>query len=221
MWEEAFTLIWRTGFTYVVILIIFRVMGKREIGELSILDLVVFLMLAEMAVFTIEEPKKNVILMIIPMIVLLIIQLFHSKISLHSQKVRRILDGKPSIIINRGKIDEYEMKKQKYNFDDLLMQLREQAITQIEEVDFAILEPSGKLSVLKNSNGNGTSSSGMVYPLITDGKVRHESLKQMGKTEEWLLSSLKQQGYLEVKEISFCSINDMGKWTIDIKNEKR
>lgn len=219
MLEEAFTLIWRTGFTYLVILVIFRVMGKREIGELSILDLVVFLMLAEMAVFTIEEPKKNVILMIIPMIVLLLIQLFNSKVSFHSQKIRRILDGSPSIIINRGKIDEYEMKKQKYNFDDLLIQLREQGITQIDEVDFAVLETNGKLSVLKNSNG--TSSSGMVYPLITDGKVHHESLKHMNKTEEWLLSSLKQQGYTNFDKISFCSINDIGKWTIDLKNEKR
>ncbi|MEQ6390058.1 DUF421 domain-containing protein [Bacillaceae bacterium S4-13-58] len=221
MWEEAFALVWRTGFTYIVILIIFRVMGKREIGELSILDLVVFLMLAEMAVFTIEDPKENVFLMIIPMVVLLLIQLFNSKISLHSHKIRRILDGSPSIIINRGKIDEYEMKKQKYNFDDLLIQLREEGITQMEEVDFAILEPSGKLSILKNSRGGGASSSGMVYPLITDGKIHHESLKQIGKTQEWLLSSLKQQGYTDAKEIAFCSINDIGKWTVDIKNEKR
>ena len=127
-------------------------MGKREIGELSILDLVVFIMLGDIAVIAIEKHDKPFFHIILPMVILLLLQIVLSFISLKSSKFRKILDGSPSIIINNGKIDEKTMRKQRYNFDDLLTQLREQGIIDVNEVQFAILETSGKLSIMKGRN---------------------------------------------------------------------
>ena len=129
---DAYSLIIiRTVISYILIIVIFRFMGKREIGELSILDLVVFIMLGDIAVIAIEKQDKPFFHIILPMLILLFLQVVLSFISLKSSKFRKILDGTPSIIINNGKIDEKIMRKQRYNFDDLLTQLREQGIIDI------------------------------------------------------------------------------------------
>src|SRR5699024_12643356 len=117
------TIIFRTWMMYVLIIFIFRIMGKREIGELSILDLVIFMMIAEMAVITIENTEIRFIDAVLPMLILTVTQITLSFISLHSQKFRRLLDGEPVIIINKGKVNKQAMRKLRYNFDDLLLQL--------------------------------------------------------------------------------------------------
>lgn len=121
--EEIFRVIVKTMISYGIILFIFRIMGKREIGELSIIDIVVYLMMAELAVLAIEQPDTPFINAILPMFVLMGIQMITAFISLKSKKFRDLLEGEPVIIIKNGKIDEEEMKKQRYNFDDLFLQL--------------------------------------------------------------------------------------------------
>lgn len=119
--ETALIMIGRTVFLYFLILLIFRLIGKREIGELSILDLVVFVMIAELAVVGIEDTKDPLLHTILPIGVLLIIQISLAYLSLKSDVIRHLIDGKPTIIINQDKIDERAMRSQRYNFDDLLM----------------------------------------------------------------------------------------------------
>lgn len=148
--EELLTITFRTVILYFVILIIFRLMGKREIGELSILDLVVFIMMAEIAVLAIENVDDHLFHTILPMLVLMMIQVTFAYLSLKNRRIRQALDGKPTIIIKYGKIDEDAMKSQRYNFDDLMVQLRENNVERVADVSFAILEPSGKLTVVKN-----------------------------------------------------------------------
>ncbi|CAH2716233.1 hypothetical protein BACCIP111895_03417 [Neobacillus rhizosphaerae] len=216
------SIIFRTVLLYVVMLIIFRVMGKREIGELSILDLVVFIMIGEMAVIAIENTKDPLLHTVIPMVLLMCIQVTLAILSLKNKKFRDLIDGKPSIIINRGKIDEAEMKKLRYNFDDLMTQLREKDIRSITDVEFAILETSGKLSVLekieepkkpKTPSENGD----ITIPLIIDGTIEEESLKRINKTNLWLRQELKKKGYRDIKKISFCSYEN-GKFFIDMQD---
>ncbi|KHF28084.1 hypothetical protein LR68_03144 [Anoxybacillus sp. BCO1] len=125
---EYVTIILRTLLLYGAILFIFRMMGKREIGELSILDLVVFIMIGEMAVIAIEQPKDPIFHTLVPMIVLTIAQIAFAFFSLKSEVFRRLVDGSPTVIIKNGKIDEKAMRKQRYNFDDLLIQLREKIL---------------------------------------------------------------------------------------------
>ncbi len=220
MMEEHLIIVFRTILLYVLILIIFRVMGKREIGELSILDLVVFIMIAEMAVVAIEDTKDPLLHTIIPMLLLMVIQITLAMASLKSKRFRDFVDGKPTIIINRGKIDEKAMRKQRYNFDDLMSQLREKDIRSIADVEFAILESSGKLSVIeKEKNQNMLEKGGdITIPLIIDGTVNEENLKRIEKTNLWLRQELKKRGYNEIKKISFCSYEN-GQFFIDLNDE--
>ncbi|MEH7106162.1 DUF421 domain-containing protein [Bacillus sp. JJ1764] len=220
--EEFLTIIFRTIFFYALILVIFRLMGKREIGELSILDLVVFIMIGELAVVAIERPTVKIFQAVLPMVLLMTVQIIMAIISLKSKKFRDLVDGKPSIIINRGKIDEEAMRKQRYNFDDLLTQLREKDIRSIADVEFAILESSGSLSVIEKQKGSDSSeakSGDITIPLILDGTVEEENLQRINKTNLWLRQEMKKRGYRDLKKISFCSYEN-GKFYIDLMDEE-
>ena len=192
----------RTILMYFLILVIFRVMGKREIGELSLLDLVVYVMLAEMAVVVIEDPKRDLWEGFVPMATLTLIQFILAYITFKNRKLRLFLSGKPSIIIAKGKIDEQVMKRLRYNFDDLMMQLREMNVYNLTDVEYAILETSGKMSVIKKKDAEETPLS---LPLILDGEIIDENLDNIGATKEWLLKELEIRGYGPISSISYCS----------------
>lgn len=215
--EEYYTIIFRTLFLYVLVLLIFRVMGKREIGELSILDLVVFIMIGELAVVSIINPEDPLMHSVFGMFLLMIIQVSFALLSLKSKKFRDLIEGKPVIIINRGKIDENVMRSQRYNFDDLLLQLREKNISNIADVEFAILEPSGKLSVFEKVNNK---KGDITIPLVLDGEIQEINLDLINKTNLWLRQELKKKGYTNIKNISFCSYQN-GSFYIDEKDEKK
>ena len=218
---EMATILLRTVFMYFFILVIYRIMGKREKGKLSVVDLVISIMIAELAVVAIENPRDPLINTIFPMALLPIIQIVMALVSLKSQNLRRLMDGKPSVLIDRGKIDESEMKKQRYNFDDLLSQLRINNISKLQDVEFAILEPSGVLSVVKKDKKNRKQNKNltMPVPLILDGKVQTDSLEQINKTELWLRQQLKKLGYRDIKQISYCSLDEDNIFYVDEKED--
>ncbi|AIE60866.1 DUF421 domain-containing protein [Bacillus methanolicus] len=213
--EEYILITFRTLFVYGLILLIFRLMGKREIGELSVLDLVVNIMVAELAVVAIENTKDPLSHTVLPMGLLMIVQFVLAFLSLKSKKFRDIVDGMPTVIINKGKIDEEAMRKYRYNFDDLMLQLRENKIQNIADVEFAILEPSGNLSVFEKKDSKGN----ITMPLIIDGAIQEENLRNINKTNLWLRQELRNMGYKDIKEISFCSFQD-GQFFIDLKDQK-
>ena len=191
---------WRTVFLYVFILVVLRVMGKREVGELSVIDVVVFVIMAEVVAFALESPDKDLFMSIIPILILLAIQLISSYISLKSKKFRDLVDGDPTVIIRHGKIIEDEMRRQRYNLDDLFQQLREQQVGSIRDVTFAFLEPSGNLSVFTKEETQP------VLALISDGVIQNTHVEIIGKTEDWLRKELKSQGVNKVEEIFYCSL---------------
>ncbi len=211
--DGILSMLGRTIFMYILILVIFRLMGKRDIGELSVFDLVVNIMIAEMAVMAIEDSNTMMFQFIVPILALMLIQISTARLSLKSKKFRDLIDGSPTVIINRGQIDERAMRKQRYNFDDLLQQLREKDIRNIADVEFAILEPSGKLSVLKKDPKNRDIS----LPLIIDGVIQKDHLKRIQRSEDWLLQKLEEKGYKNISEISFCSYQDR-EFFIDLKS---
>ena len=187
-----FTVLWKTLFFYILITIIYRIMGKREVGELSIMDLIVSIFIAELAAISIENYQDSILFSLLPIVLLVIVQIVMAKLSLKSATVRNMIDGGPSVIIDRGIINFKEMLKQRYNLDDLLVQLRSRGIKSIEEVDYAILETSGKLSVFRRDDDKNR-----VYPLpvIIDGKLQKDVLFQIGKDEEWLYKMLGKENY--------------------------
>lgn len=189
----------RTILLYIIILIVLRVMGKREVGELGVIDIVVFVIMAEVAAFALESPKEKLIMSIVPILILLLIQLLSSYISLKSKKFRDLVDGDPTVMIRHGEILEEEMRKQRYNLDDLFQQLREKEIGSIHEVSFAFLEPSGNLSVFKYGEPQP------VLALITDGVIQSRHIAIIGKQDEWLINELEKQGVDDYSHIFYCS----------------
>lgn len=190
----------RTMFFYLLILIVIRLMGKREIGQLSVQDMVVNILIAELVAISIENYKDSLWLTVIPIIILLILELLSGYITLKSNKIRSIIEGKPSLIINRGIINYKEMIKQRYTLDDLLCELRQNNIKDLKDVEYAVLENNGKLSIFKYNFLCLTSNN--PFPLILDGKIQKDTLDYINKDEEWLLSYLNDNN-LDKKDIFY------------------
>lgn len=240
MTAHLISLVLRTMLMYFTAFAVMRIMGKREIGELSIFDLVISIMIAEIAVFAIEDMQRPLYDGFVPMITLLLIQIVIAMLSLRSRSIRFLFDGKPSVIIQDGQINREEMKRQRYNLDDLLMQLRANNIDNVADVEFAVLETSGQLSVIPKSQGSGggndrdsqspqnsiaSVTSKIRYEeiplsLIMDGKVQDTNLEQIGKTRFWLKNQIQARGVKDFKEIFFCSIDHQGKLYINLIRDK-
>lgn len=242
--------IFRTMLMYFIVYASIRIMGKREIGKLSMFDLVVSIMLAEIAAFVIEDIDKPLFHGIVPMLTVLVVQIAIAFLSLKSRKLRLMIDGKPTVLISKGKLHRDEMRKQRYNLDDLLQQLREQNIDSIGEVDFAILETTGKLTVFpkgqsssggnSGSSGSGSTGSnskpkgrknkidgfenikyeGLPLPLIMDGKVQDQNLELIQKTRFWLKNQIQHKGIMDFKDVFICSIDHNGKVYVSSKDDK-
>lgn len=184
-------IIYRTLFFYFLILIIYRIMGKREVGQLGIIDLIVSILIAELAVISIENYDKTIFNSIIPIIVLTILQIILAYISLKQPKIRNIIDGKPSIIIKNGQVNYKEMIKQKYNLDDLLTQMRDKGYKSLEEIDYAILETNGTLSIFDKKQDRN-----LPLPLILDSNIEIDTLRLLNKDKKWIYDLLDKKNVL-------------------------
>lgn len=181
-----FEIIFKTALLYFIIILAYRIMGKKEVGELSIVDLIVSLLIAELAAISIEDIDVSVFRSIVPIAVLVIIQVVLSYISLKNTKFRKSVEGSPTVIIKEGKLKFNEMSKLRYSLDDLITQLREQGIKSIEEVSYAVLENDGKLSVFQNTVD-------YPMPIIMDGVINKEVLRDMKKSPDWVMKILKNK----------------------------
>lgn len=145
--EDIITISIRTTISFIVILLFYRLTGKKELGEISVLDIGITLMIADLTTEFIIEPEDKLYIQVLPIAVLITIQYLLSFITMKSKKARDIVDGVPSFIICEGKCQQKMMKKLWYNLDDLYLQLRDKDITEISDVSYAILESSGNLTV--------------------------------------------------------------------------
>ncbi|UKS27760.1 DUF421 domain-containing protein [Paenibacillus sp. HWE-109] len=223
---DILTIFLRTVLIYFVVFLMLRLMGKREIGKLSLFDLVISIMIAEIAVFVLEDSGKPLLDGLIPMGTLVIIQIFIAYLTLKSRTLRLLFDGKPSVIISKGMIDRDEMKKHRYNLDDLMLQLRQNKIMNVADVEFAVLEPSGKLSVVEKAVKESEPAEatkgtfryeGLPLPLIMDSKVQDQNLEKIGKTRFWLKNQIQVKGVRDFKEVFYCSIDHRGRIFLDRK----
>ena len=180
----------RTVLFYFIVLIVFRLMGKREIGELSVQDFVVRILIADLVAISIENSHDSVLLTIVPIIILLFFETASGYLSLRFNKFRNLVDGKPSLIINRGIINYKEMIKQRYSLDDLLLELRNNNIKNLKDVEYAVLENSGKLNIFKYSFLGIDSAN--PFPLILDGVIQKDTLNYIEKDEKWIMDYLNE-----------------------------
>lgn len=182
-----FRVFYRTILFYFLVIISYKIMGKREVGELSVFDFIISMLISQLIAVSIENYKDSIWYVIIPLITLVFIQVAIAKLSLKNNKFRDIIDGKQSVIISKGKLNFNEMVKQRYNLDDLLLQLRENQIRSIEEVDYAILENNGKLSVFVKDDKD---KKVFPLPIILDGVIQENNLKYINKDRKWVLNML-------------------------------
>ena len=184
------TIIFRTVLFYFLVVISYKIMGKREVGELGVFDFIISMLISQLIAICIENYKDPIWFVIVPTLILVLFQIVFAFLSLKSNKFRDILDGKESVIISNGKLNFSEMKKQKYNLNDLLLQLRDKGIRTIEEVDYAILETNGKLSVFQKQDDNNNV---FPLPLVLDGVIEENNLKFINKTRKWLNNELSKK----------------------------
>ena len=164
-------IILKTVLFYVVLIFIIRLLGKREVGEISVFDLVVLLLVADIATMAITEDWYLVFPSILSLVALLLLQKLFAFISLYFPKVRKVIDYNPSIIIYDGKLNLVEMKRQKYTIDDLVAQTREAGIMDLNEIRLAILESTGQLSVFKKDLYLK-----QILPVVVSGSFVEENL---------------------------------------------
>lgn len=224
---EIWEVLLRTILVYFVVFVALRLMGKREIGKLSVFDLVISIMIAEGAVIVIENTKESVWIGLAPIALVVVLQIAMSWITLKNRKIRNWFEGTPSIIIRNGKLNREEMRKQRYSLDDLMLQLREYQITDIGEIDYAVLETTGKLSIVKHEDSRSDQDAldlfskfryeALPIPLIMDGEVQQENLRLLGQTTFWLRRKLQGLGVKELKDVFLCTVDHKGKLYVDRK----
>lgn len=204
-------IIFRMSFFYFFILIIYRMMGKREVGQLGIIDLIVSILIAELVVVSVEDLNISIFYSLVPVMCLVFLQMILSYSSLKSSKMRELLDGTPSFIIKYGKINYNEMVKQKYNLDDLLVQLREKGYRNIEDIEYAILENNGTLSVFEYNKKN--TNSPLPMAVILDGKIQYETLREMKRDDSFIYKLLDNKK-IELKDIFYAFYKDKSLFVI-------
>lgn len=175
-------------------------MGKREIGQLSIQDLVVSILIAEMVAISIENTKDSLWLTIMPIIVLVILEIVAAFAALKFNRFRNVIEGKPVLIINKGVVNFKEMVRQRYTLDDLLLELRSNNIKNLQDVEYAVLENNGKLNVFKYNFLKVKSEN--PFPLILDGIVQKSTLKYINKSEKWLYDLIEKES-VDVKDVFY------------------
>ena len=220
----------RTVFFYFAILILLRIMGKREVGQLSPFDLVVSVLIAESAANSIETLEDPLLVGLIPIVTLTCLQIIISIISLKSKKLQSLINGRPTLLIEDGKINEENMRRSRYTIYELIEQLRLQKTPALNDVEFAILEMSGKLSVLPKANSRAVQPSDMGMNLskedlpallVVDGTVNKQGLQALGNDEDWLHQELEKNGVSDIENLLVASIDRNGKLFIQEQTHQR
>ncbi|MBO3443982.1 DUF421 domain-containing protein [Clostridium sp. CCUG 7971] len=201
----------RSIILYIAVLISLRVMGKGEIAEMNAFDLVITFLLAEVASIPMENNNIPIIYGIASITGLVFMQTFISYFALKSRRLSSFLSGKPAILINKGKIDYKVLKKERITIDEIFEQLRVQGFFSIKDVQYAILETDGNLSVIPSPNHDSNSSKEFKHlpiSLIIDGQIINNSLKSVYKDKEWLFDILKSNNIDNYKDVLVCILDE-------------
>lgn len=209
----------RTFILYALVVIVLRMLGKRQIAQLQPFELVVIIMISELAAVPSSDIGIPLISGIIPILILLISGVALQYLTLKSEKARSIICGKPTILIDKGKILETEIKRIRYNISDLLEQLRIKNIPNISDVEYAILETNGEMSVIPKSQKRptipedfqiATKYEGLPLTLVMDGLVQSENLKKANVDLQWLQQEMKKQQLTSFDQVLLASLDTAG-----------
>ena len=223
------TIFIRTVIIYLILSVIMRIMGKRQLGELDVTELVITIILSEIAANPITNPERSMLEAIIPMITLASLEILTSALILKAPFFKSILSSKPAILVSRGIIDFKAMRKVRISLEELVSQVRQNGIYDLNEVDYAILEENGKMSVIpKNANRQPDKSdlkvycpdNGIMHLVISDGCVNSHGLRIIKKDRAWLERKLRGLS-VAVKDVFCMTVDDSGKIFIQKRDGKQ
>lgn len=227
---QLLVIIARTLILYGVVIVTMRLMGKRQIGQIQPYELAVAIMISELAAVPMQNTGIPLVNGIIPILTLLIAQVTLSYMSLKSIRARAIICGRPSIIIQNGRINESVLRKEMYTLNDLLEHLRIKNIPSISDVEFAILETNGELSVIPKSQKRPitpedmnlpTGYEGLPLDLIIDGNINQDNLSKTGRDKKWLEQELKKSGINNANDVLFASMDTSGNLFVQEKKRSK
>ena len=219
----------RTILLYSLVVLTMRLMGKRQIGELEPYEFVITIMISDLASLPMQDQRYPLLQGIVPIVTLLFLKTLITQLELKMQCTRNVLDGSPCILIYNGKINYNALKKQQLNLDELFEELRLAKCYNLDEIQYAILENSGQISILpKNYNSSSdssgsssgstdnTSNSKVILPkiLIADGKINKRSITSMNKSKEWIMNTLKNHGIDSIDNILIAMYDTQGKFVV-------
>ena len=222
------TVLIRAAIIYTILLISLRLTGKRQVGELQISELITTFMISELAASPIQDLSIPLIYSIVPIIFLLCAEISLSFLATKSKRLKKLFFGNPSIIIRKGKLDQKELSRLRIGVNELLGELRLKDVSDISDVDYAILEQNGKLSVFLKQDKQALCAKdlsiekkgdGIAHAIVIDGEINESNLKFADKNVKWLMSYLSEKK-LKLSEIFLMSINDSNNITIIKKEEK-
>lgn len=215
----------RTIVLYLCVVVALRLMGKRQLGELQPSELVIALMISDLAAIPIESDDIPLIRGIIPVFTLVLLEFILSILILKSVTLRKIITGTPRQIIKDGKFDKEQLRKLRITLDDVNEQLRIAGYSSISQIDSAIIETNGQLSIVPAETERpvvckdinlSPSQTHVPYTIISDGKLRKTNLKNAGYDEKWLRNKLKKYNITEYSQITFLSVTDEKELVIQI-----
>ncbi len=201
----------RTVIFFAVLNTVMRLLGKRQMGEMQLTEFVTTVMLSELAVLPVTDPDIPVSHGLAGIFVLASLEIISSFISRKSPLARVFFDGKPLLLVAKGKVIEKNLTKSRINTDELFAAVRKEGYCGMDEVDYVILEQTGGLSVLPKQGD------GMRHALIVDGTVRQKALKTSGRSEEWLYRELKRRG-LRTRDLLYLTVDDSGRICFERKS---
>ncbi len=221
------SVVWKTSFFYFFLLVLLRVAGKREIGNLSAIDLVAFIMVSEAAIITVADDQIPFLVGVAPVVVIGVLELIMSYLSLKNHRVRNAVEGGPSVLVAHGKVDERQLRKLRYNVGNLLAELRSKNMAKVEDVEFAVLESTGKMSVIPRAGARPLTADDLrtlqvtgqdpastlgtpvlPVPVVCDGWVDSHALDAVGKDRAWLLEELAKQGHQDLRDVLLATVED-------------
>ncbi|KRQ87980.1 hypothetical protein ABG79_00145 [Caloramator mitchellensis] len=209
----------RTVVLYFFVVLVMRIMGKRQIGELQPFELVIAIMLSELAAIPMQEPGVPLINGLIPILTLMLLEVGISYLSLKFQPIRKIVCGEPSILVKHGKVIEEELRRQRFNLDDLMEELRLLNYFNLNEIEYAILETNGKISIIPKPEKSPLTKKDLniVSPpeklplsLILDGELQYNNLLVSGYDEIWLKEQLKFYNIEKYEDVFIAMLDTKG-----------
>lgn len=219
----------RTLVLYVIIISCIRIMGKRQISQLQTSELVVTLLISDIAVIPMQNSEQPLVSGLIPILVLVACEITASVIMMKSSKFRRFLCGKPIVVINDGVIEQKQMRRLRMSIEDLSEQLRQMDVFRFQDVAFAIMETNGRLSVMKKPEKQQPDCSqlyisvpdnGMETVVVNDGEISEFSLSLCGLSKEWLQGVLNGRN-LRLKDVFLMTANKNKDFNIIERQEKK